>query len=370
MTEELRLNAVKQFDQLNLKNDTELNYTINLAAELCNTPISFISIIDADTQWIKVGKGIELEKVDLESSICRHTIKRNRLFIVKDTWKDRRFKHYPNVKDGMKMRFHASFPLITMEGYRVGTLCVMDVKPHELTDKQKASLKLLSKHATSLMELRLSLSQLDQSFLDIRQIRENKSDNEIKLRSMFESLTDSYYLIGKEGEIIDFNRTAYNFGVSMFERKLSQGAMINDFLTKPYIDSFNTHFQRALNGNKVQLDRQADFGEKGKIWWECIFEPVRNDSGEIIGISYVARNIDERKANEEKILSQNKALIRIGEIQAHDYRGPLTTILGLLYLIEIENYAATEEYVIMLKTAANELDKKIRDVIKIVEANP
>lgn len=365
--EELRLNAVKQFEHLNFKNDAELNYTINLAAELCNTPISFISIIDADTQWIKLGKGIDVEKVDLELSICKYTIKRNRLFIVKDTLKDRRFKNYPNVKDGMMMRFHASFPLITMEGYRVGTLCVMDTKPHELTDKQKASLKLLSKHATSLMELRLSLSQLDQSFNDIRQIRESKSDNEIKLRSMFESLTDSYYLLGKEGEIIDFNRTAYNFVLTMYGRKLIQGAMINDFLTKPYLDTFNTHFQNTLKGNKVQFDRQADYGEKGKIWWECIFEPVRNDSAEIIGISYVTRNINERKANEEKIRLQNKALSRIGEIQAHDYRGPLTTILGLLYLIEIENYVTTPEYIIMLKDAANELDKRIRDVIKIVD---
>lgn len=227
-------------------------------------------------------------------------------------------------------------------------------------------LKLLSKHATSIMELKLSLDLLDQSFVDIKLVRESKSDNEVKLRSMFESLTDSYYLLGKKGEMIDFNRTAYNFVDTMFGEKLTYGCLMNDYLTKAYIDTFAFHYQNALIGQKVQLERQADFGDKGKIWWECIFEPVHNDTNEIIGVSYVARNINSRKAYEQKILTKNRSLAKIGHVQAHDYRAPLATILGILSLIEIEDYNAPKEYLMMLQVAANTLDGKISNVIRIV----
>jgi PAS domain S-box-containing protein len=366
MREQLRLQAVKQFEQLSLKSDHDLQYTVALAAELCQTSIAFVSIIDDQTEWIKVSRGTEIEELPLAYSFCQYTMKSNRLFIVKDTLKDARFRHYPNVTSGPKIRFYASFPLITMEGFRIGTLCVVDTKAHSLSNKQKSTLKLLSKHATSIMELKLSLAQLDQSFVDIKLVRESKIDNEIKLRSMFESLTDSYYLLGKNGEMIDFNRTAYNFVHTMFGAKLTYGAMMNDYLTKAYADTFAFHYQNALLGQKVQIERQADYGIKGKIWWECIFEPVRNDMSEIIGVSYVARNIDGRKLQEEKILAQNRSLAKIGEIQAHDYRAPLATILGLLHLIEIEDYKATKDYVIMLQAAAGQLDRKITEVINIV----
>jgi PAS domain S-box-containing protein len=366
MRNELRLKVVKQFEPLSLENDLDLQYTVALAAELCQTSISFVSIIDDQTEWIKIDNGLNMKEVPLASSFCQYTMKSNRLFMVKDTLKDARFRNHPGVTGGPKIRFYASFPLITLEGFRIGTLCVVDTKPHTLTEKQKSTLKLLSKHATSIMELRLSLEQLDQSFIDIKLVRKSKSDNEIKLRSMFESLTDSYYLLGKNGEMIDFNRTAYNFVYTMFNEKLTHGCMMNDFLTKAYLDTFAFHYQNALLGQKVQIERQADFGDKGKIWWECVFEPVRNDSSEIIGVSYVARNIDGRKIHEEKILAQSRSLAKIGQIQAHDYRAPLATILGMLNLIEIENYKATKEYIIMLQKAANSLDQKITDVINIV----
>lgn len=366
MKDELRLKAVKQFEPLHLEDDLDLQYTVALAAELCQTAIAFVSIIDNETEWVKVNKGYDIKEVPVASSFCQYTMKSNRLFIVKDTLKDIRFRNHPDVTGGPKFRFYASFPLITLDGHRIGTLCVVDTKPHSLNDKQKSTLKLLSKHATSIMELRLSLDQLDQSFIDIKQVRESKSDNEIKLRSMFESLTDSYYLLGKNGEMIDFNRTAYNFVHSMFNEKLTYGCMMNEYLTKAYLDTFAFHYQNALMGQKVQIERQADFGEKGKIWWECVFEPVRNDRSEIIGVSYVARNIDSRKIHEEKILEQNRSLAKIGEIQAHDYRAPLATILAMLHLIEIEDYQVTKDYVIMLQKAANTLDQKITDVINIV----
>lgn len=368
MVEELRLHAVKQFEELDLQSDRDLVYTIMLAAKVCETALSFISIIDDETEWVKVSNGVDYKKIPIALSFCQHAMKSNRLFIVNDMLKDSRFRNHPSVTGGSKYRFYASFPLITCDGYRVGTFCIGDTKPHTLTNKQKATLKMLSKHAASLMDLQLSVAQLDQSFVDIKLVRESKSDNEVKLRSMFESFTDAYYLLGKDGEVLDFNRTAYNFVLEVFDEKLTQGAIMSKYLTKSYVDTFALHYKNALKGEKALLERQADFGIHGKIWWECVFEPVRNDSAEIIGVSYVSRNINERKANEAEILAQNKSLLKIGEIQAHEYRAPLATILGLLDIIELEDYHLTKEYIVMLQHAARKLDHRIMDVIKIVES--
>ncbi|MDP9047868.1 MAG: GAF domain-containing protein [Bacteroidota bacterium] len=366
MNKEQRLRVVKQFEQLNFEYNKELKYTVSFAAKMCNAPIAMITLLDEDTQWVKVKKGITLEQAPREISFCKHAIKHNSLFIVNDTLKDSRFCDHPNVTSGPKTRFYAAAPLTTREGHRVGTLCVMDNKPHELTDQQKLILKILAKHAIGVMELKLTVDQLDKTFTDLQQVRENKSKIDIRLRSMFESLTDSYFLLGKHGEIIDFNRTAFDFVKDKYTEKLTYGCKMADFLPPDFCADFNVNYKNALKGEKVQLERRAGYGPKGTVWWDCVFEPVRNDRDEIIGVSYVARNITERKLSEEKIMVQNKLLSRIAQIQSHDYRGPVASILGLMNLIELDDYVAPKEYLLMMQTAVKNLDEKIHDVVNIV----
>lgn len=85
MVNDLRLQAVRQFEELNLKNDSDLKYTVTLAAEICQTPISFVSIIDDVMERIKVGVGIDITEVPLSKSFCQYAMTSNRLFIVNDT---------------------------------------------------------------------------------------------------------------------------------------------------------------------------------------------------------------------------------------------------------------------------------------------
>ncbi|HWZ14338.1 MAG TPA: GAF domain-containing protein [Mucilaginibacter sp.] len=366
MNKEQRLKVVKQFEKLNLEYDKELRHTVSFAAKICNSPVAMITLLDEETQWIKVKKGITIEQIPGDISFCRHAIKHNHLFIINDTHKDERFCNHPNVTGGLKTRFYAAAPLTTREGHRVGTLCIMDIQPHELSDQQKLTLKILAKHAIGVMELKLTLDQLDKTFTDLQQVKENKSRNDIRLRSMFESLTDSYFLLGKHGEIIDFNRTAFDFVNAKYTKKLAYGCKMNDFLPPDFSADFNLHYRHALKGEKTELEQPANYGAVGTIWWDCAFEPVRNDKDEIIGVSYVARNITERKASEEKIMVQNRLLSKIAQIQSHDYRGPVASILGLMNLIELEDYVAPKEYLLMMQTAVKNLDEKIHDVINIV----
>jgi PAS domain S-box-containing protein len=366
MNKEQRLQVVKQFEKLNLEYDKELKYTVSFAAKICNSPIAMITLLDKDIQWVKVRKGLTIEKTPREISFCNHAVKHNHLFVINDMRGDKRFCNHPHVAGGPKYRFYASAPLTTQAGLCVGTLCVMDNKPHELTDQQKMTLKILAKHAISVMELKLTVDQLDNTFNDLKQVRETKSRNDIKLRSMVESLTDCYFLLGEAGEVVDFNRTAFDFVQQKFGKRLAYGCSMMSLLPPAFSDSFTFHYSNALNGRKAQFEKLADYGTRGKIWWDCVFEPVKNEKGTIIGVTYVARDINDRKLYEEKIMIQTSLLSKISQIQSHDYRGPVASILGLMNLIEEEDYVAPKEYLMMMQVAVKRLDEKIHEVVNIV----
>lgn len=366
MNKEQRLKVVKQFEQLNLEYNQELKHTVSFAAKICKSPIAMITLLDSDTQWIKVKKGVTIDKAPLETSFCKHAVKHNHLFVVNDLGADERFRDHPDVAGGSKFKFYAAAPLITRDGHRVGTLCILDYKPHRVNDLEKLTIKILAKHAMGVMEHKLTLDKLDNTFTDLKRVKQHKSENDIKLRSMFESLTDSYFLLGKEQEIIDFNRTAFDFIKEKYNIHLTYGDRMTDFLPQSYKECFTLHYRNALKGQKMQIEKLADYGAMGKIWWDCVFEPVKNNAGEIIGVSHVARDITDRKVNEEKIIVQNSLLSRISQIQSHDYRGPVASILGLMNLIEEEDYVAPKEYLMMMQVAVRRLDEKIHEVVNIV----
>jgi len=363
--EKLRVEVVKQFQQLDLEIDQELQQIVAQAALVCNVPVSSITLLDEDTQYLKVKVGLAIDRTERKLSFCTHAIKSDQLLIVADMEQDKRFHHHPLVTGGPKLKFYAGAPLITAQGFALGTLCVLDFKPQVLNEQQKLILTILSKHVVSIMELKLSIIKLDKNFLELQKERKQRITNEIKLRSMFESFSDAYYLWGKNGEIIDFNRAAYEVIKEKYGKALAYGDTIMDFLS-PYTDQFINNYNEALTGKRVQNERLADYGRKGIIWWECVFEPVYDADQIITGVSYVTRDITERKLNMVKIGEQNDLLVQIAEIQSHDYRAPVASIMGLMNLIIEDGFVASKDYLMMLNISVNQLDEKIREVVNLV----
>src|SRR5476649_3071507 len=97
MNKEQRLKVVKQFEKLNLEYNKELKHTVSFAARMCHAPIAMITLLDEETQWVKVKKGLTIEKTPLENSFCKHAIKNNQLFVVNDMLADERFCRHPHV---------------------------------------------------------------------------------------------------------------------------------------------------------------------------------------------------------------------------------------------------------------------------------
>ena len=152
--EEERLNALYSYHILDTSADSAFNELVDLIAEICQVPIALISLVDESRQWFKAEVGLGIPQTERSISLCAHAILEDDLFIVRDTLKDERFFDNPLVTSYPNIRFYAGAPLITEDGYGLGTLCVIDKKPRELTSIQKKAICVLRRHVLNLLKLR------------------------------------------------------------------------------------------------------------------------------------------------------------------------------------------------------------------------
>ncbi len=160
-----RLKQLQSYHILDTLPEEEYNEITKLAAIICNTPISMISLIDHKRQFIKASVGAEIKESDRDISFCSHSILNpSAVMIVPDSRNDKRFHDNPFVMEEPNIVFYAGMPLVTSDGHALGALCVIDHIPRQLSDKQMEALNYLSKQIIKLLELRkanavLKLSQ-------------------------------------------------------------------------------------------------------------------------------------------------------------------------------------------------------------------
>ncbi|MBW4891327.1 GAF domain-containing sensor histidine kinase [Mucilaginibacter sp. HMF5004] len=158
--EDKRLQDVYRSQLLDTPEETEFDEIVQLASDLCNTPISLITILDTERQWFKAKVGLDATETTREVSFCGHAILQDELFEIPDALKDIRFSDNPLVTGGPEIRFYAGMPLVTESGSRLGTLCVIDSAPRVLTERQRFALKVLAGNVIKVAELRMKNKQL------------------------------------------------------------------------------------------------------------------------------------------------------------------------------------------------------------------
>ncbi|MBS1520973.1 MAG: GAF domain-containing protein [Bacteroidetes bacterium] len=366
--DDIRLQAVERFKTLDIDTDKEFREFVDMASTICSTPIALITLLETDIQWLKVKKGTDVEQMPVKTSFCTHTILQDDVMVVPDAQKDERFADSPIVAGAPNVRFYAGTPLITSEGQRIGTLCVIDMEPHELNRDQQQMLKMLGKQAIGLMDFRISVEMLEKNRIEVEQHKNALKKAEIRLRSFFESSKNFHVLLGKNGEVIDYNKVAFLFLKTLHNAKITRGSQFVNFLKPELIDRFNESFSLALKGEKVFIEGVTDYEHHGKMYWEASFETARDARSKIIGISYVIRDVTDRKIKELKIIDQNRSLLKIAHVQAHEFRAPLTSIIGMMDLIAADDYKAPKEYLEMLGKAVHTLDTKICEIVGTVDS--
>src|SRR3954467_5554417 len=149
-----RLSALYALDILDSAPAQDFDDIGALAANVCGTPMSLITLVDTDRQWFKARVGTDLTETSRDLSFSAHAILGRDLLVVPDATKDARFSDNPSVDMDGGIRFYAGAPLITSDGYALGTLCVMDKNPRSLDIEQLQALRALARQVTTQIEMR------------------------------------------------------------------------------------------------------------------------------------------------------------------------------------------------------------------------
>ncbi|NJL01514.1 MAG: GAF domain-containing protein [Spirulinaceae cyanobacterium SM2_1_0] len=159
--EDARLNTLFRYQILDTLPEQAYDDIVKLAACICETPISLITFIDHQRQWFKARQGLEMAETPRSSAFCAHAIlDPYRTLIVPDVTQDARFANNPLVTGDPYIRFYAGTPLLVEDDCSLGTLCVIDRQPRQLSPQQIEALEALSRQVVDQLTLRLSLRQI------------------------------------------------------------------------------------------------------------------------------------------------------------------------------------------------------------------
>lgn len=159
-----RLKALSEYRILGTKPEQNYDDITKIASLTCDTPIALLSLVDTNRQWFKSKVGVDVEETVRDWSFCAHAIHSPEPLIIEDALQDERFVDNPLVKGDPQIRLYAGFPLQNDQNHRIGTLCVIDRKPHGLTDVQCEIMESLARQAVSFLELRKRSIKLIESF--------------------------------------------------------------------------------------------------------------------------------------------------------------------------------------------------------------
>ena len=165
------LQALQRYGILDTPMEPAYDDLAGIAAHVCEAPVALISLLDSHRQWFKASVGLPLRETPLDQSVCRYAVRQPGVFIVPDLAKDARFAHFSIVTQENPLRFYAGAPLVTPDGYALGTLCVLDHRPRHLSQKAQDMLCALARQVIRLLELKRANDRQGQMLVELEEAR-------------------------------------------------------------------------------------------------------------------------------------------------------------------------------------------------------
>jgi len=302
-SEPTRLAALRSYDVLDTPPEESYDAITKIAAEICGTPIALVSLIDGERQWFKSRVGLDASETSRDLAFCAHAIHGSKLFQVPNALLDDRFRDNPLVAGAPDIRFYAGMPLENSDGHALGTLCVIDRQPRELTTGQQEALKNLGVLVIQLLELRRALHTN-------RALLKEKAAAEMELAhfaSLFDSAQDAVMSKTLDGIVRSWNPASERmFGYSAQE-------MVGQPLTKLFpperFDDESVILEKIRRGERVEhfeTERMRKDGSRVAV--SVTISPIRNADGKILGASKIVRDITAQIQLKEQVARDNRAL--------------------------------------------------------------
>ncbi len=287
--EAARLEALQKYAILDTVPEQDFDDLSRLAALICGTPIAMVTFVDANRQWFKSRIGFDLEETSRDVAFCAHTILQRDVFVIPDTMADERFRTNPFVTGDAHVRFYAGAPLMNAEGRVLGTICVVDRVPRDLSGEQKEALKALSRLVVAQLELRRSVSDLS---LAVRERRHAEQE----IDQLFTLSLDMLCIAGFDGYFKRVNPA--------WEKTL--GIPTEQLLAERYIDFVHPDDREATlaEANKIgegvatiSFENRYRRGDGTYLW--LLWNATPSSDQQLVFA--VARDITQRKRAEHRM---------------------------------------------------------------------
>lgn len=309
--EKNRLLALQRYNILDTLPELDFDDFTHLAALICQTPIALLSLVDEKRQWFKSRVGIEISETHRSLSFCEHTFQRAELMEVPDALLNERFCTNPLVTGEPHIRFYAGAPLITPDHYCIGTLCVVDTKPRNLTKEQRDALVRLARQVMQQLESRIDHNKLVQT---AEALRESKECTE----QIIASALDAVVTMGMDGLITSWNPQAeviFGWGAAeVIGRKMSEV-----IIPPSYREAHERGHRHLLQTGEARvLNRRIELSALRKDGVEF---PVELTIAKVSlagspQFSAFIRDLSEMKASELKLARASDLLREVGRLQS------------------------------------------------------
>jgi len=263
-SEESRLEELHSLGVLDTPYSQSIDDITEIASHVCDVPISLVSFVDNQRQWFKSNRGINIRETSREHSFCAHAIYHSEdLLVVEDAREDERFRDNPFVKGLPHIIFYAGKPIISENGYPLGTLCVIDHKPRILTDTQKSVLSSLADQT----------SRLIYANRDREVIQRLKKENESIVKEIHHRVKNNFQvvigLLKLQSTFVKEERVKSMF--RYIEYRIKSQVMIHELLyqseelsqinLKRYIEKLVTSLVYSMKGTSHEIEVQMNLDE-------------------------------------------------------------------------------------------------------------
>ncbi len=299
-----RLGSLRGYDLLDTDPEQSFDDITLLAAQIFKTPMASITLVDENRQWFKSKVGLAISETSRDLAFCAHTILQKDVFVVEDAQEDERFRSNSLVTESPHIRFYAGVPLVVADGHALGTICVIDQVPHQLTSEQRKALESLGRLVVIQIELRRSLKDKTRS-------EELLRVSEVSYRRLFEAAKDGILILDVEtGRIDDVN--PFLLELLTFSRKEMIGKTVAEL--SPFKD---------IEANIIMLDRLK---RDGYVRYEDL--PLETSDGRHIAVEFVCnvylagdknviqcnvRDITNRKNAEQQLTLLNACVSNLND---------------------------------------------------------
>ncbi|WP_339107678.1 histidine kinase dimerization/phosphoacceptor domain -containing protein [Thioclava sp. GXIMD4216] len=152
-----RLQALRSYDIVDTEFEAEFDEVVDFVRAVCDVPIVLISLVAEERQWFKARRGLDVDETPRDVAICAYTVLQDDILEIGDTLLDPRTRDNRLCTQDPDLRFYAGMPLVTKEGFAIGSLCALDHRPRVLTDLQRQTLRVMAHQVMARLELRRTL---------------------------------------------------------------------------------------------------------------------------------------------------------------------------------------------------------------------